>query len=99
MRVAIGIFALLLLLAGLVLRSQLDDALTGACLRVGAVLALWWFAYPQVQNVPRWLAFTVAGLVLLVTWRPKLLLLAIPILAVLWILRPRRPRGMRGTGR
>ncbi len=61
-------------------------------------MVIWWFAYPQVQHVPRWLAISGGVLTVLVILRPKLLLLAIPLLAVLWLLRPRTPGRKRGAG-
>ena len=95
MRATIGLIALVLLAAGLLTRGAANDELLaagGASLRVGVVMAVWWLAYPQTQSLPRWL--TVAGLVglfLVVRW-PRLLLVVIPLLAVLWFLGPRARR-------
>jgi hypothetical protein len=97
MRAAIGLFAAVLLIAGVVTRNQVDDAVSGAFLRVGVMMAIWWFAYPQVQRVPRWLGIAGGVVLVLVVLRPKLLLLAIPILIVLWLLRPRKPRSRNPT--
>jgi hypothetical protein len=91
MRAALGVFAVLLLLAGMATFGRADDGFSGACVRVGLMLGIWWFAYPQVQHVPRWLGFVGGALLLLVMLRPKLILVAIPVLIVLWILRPRTP--------
>lgn len=91
MRAAIGVFAALLLTAGIALYGRADDGFSGACVRVGLMMGIWWFAYPQVQRVPRWLGITGGLLLVLVMLRPKLVLLAIPVLIVLWILRPRTP--------
>jgi hypothetical protein len=95
MRPTLGLFAVILLAAGLLLRDPSDNTLSaasGACLRVGLLMGIWWFAWPQVQHIPRWLAIT-SGLVLLVAMRwPKLLLVAIPLLALMWFLGPRTPR-------
>jgi hypothetical protein len=93
MRAAIGLFAVILLLVGVFARGAMDDAVWGACLRVGLMMALWWFAFPQVKNVPRWLAVTGGAMLFVVLLRPKLVVLAIPVLIVLWLLRPRVPRG------
>ncbi len=92
MRAAIGLFALLLLAFGAFAPSEVDAAVSGACLRVGLVFGFWWFAYPQVQHVPRWFALTAGIMMLAVVIRPKLILFAIPLLAALWLLRPRVPR-------
>jgi hypothetical protein len=95
MRPAIGFFAVVLLAFGVLARNASDETLAGASgagLRVGVLMAIWWFAYPQLQYLPRWLAIA-CGLVLLLVIRwPKLLLVAIPLLAVLWFLGPRAPR-------
>jgi hypothetical protein len=92
MRAAIGLFAVLLLLVGFFTRHQVDEAISGACVRVGLMMGIWWFAYPQVQNVPRWLAVTGGLLLVVVMLRPKLLIFAIPVVIALWFLRPRSPR-------
>jgi hypothetical protein len=92
MRAAIGLFAVLLLIVGFVSRNQVDDAFSGACVRVGLMMGIWWFAYPQVQNVPRWLAVTGGMLLLVVMLRPKLLIFAVPVVIALWLLRPRTSR-------
>jgi hypothetical protein len=92
MRGAIGLFAIGLLAFGLLAPASSNDALSGAagaCLRVGMVMAIWWFAYPQTQHLPRWLVVaSVVTLFLVMRW-PKLLVVAIPLLAVLWFLGPR----------
>jgi hypothetical protein len=96
MRATIGLIALILVGVGVFTRDSATDSLSGvggASLRVGVVMALWWLAYPQTQRLPRWLAVACAvTLVLIMRW-PKLLLVAIPLLAVLWFLGPRTKRG------
>src|SRR5688572_20622930 len=91
MRTLIGIIALLLLVAGFVTKGYAEEAVWGGCIRMGVMLGIWWFAYPQVQHVPRWLAITGGITIIVVVLRPKLVLFAIPILIVLWFLRPRTP--------
>jgi hypothetical protein len=96
MRPAIGFFAVVLLAVGLVVRDPANDTLTatsGAALRVGLLMAIWWFAYPQLQHIPRWLAVACGLTLLLVIRWPRMLLVAIPLLALLWFLGPRAPRG------
>ena len=93
MRAAIGLFAVVLLITAVIARGGENDAFSGACFRVALMMTLWWFAYPQVKHVPRWLAFTGGIMAFLVILRPKLVLLAIPVLIVLWLLRPRVSRG------
>jgi hypothetical protein len=61
-----------------------------ACLRPAIVMGLLWLALPQLSELPRWLtiAAVIAGLI--VVWRPRALLLVVPVLAAMWLLRPRR---------
>lgn len=92
MRATIGLLAVVLLIVGFFTRHQVDEAVSGACFRVGLMMGLWWFAYPQVQNVPRWLAVTGGLLLLVVMLRPKLLIFAVPVVIALWLLRPRSSR-------
>lgn len=101
MRPALAFFAIVLLVTGLVMRGGTDDrleAVSGACLRVSVLMAIWWLAYPQLRYIPRWLAVACGLMFLLVIRWPKLLLVAIPLLAVLWFLGPRAPRGPSTPG-
>jgi hypothetical protein len=95
MRPTIGIIAAVLFAGAFFLRDPGNDTLSaagGACLRVGIVMALWWFAFPQVERIPRWLAFATGLALFVVLLRPKLILVAIPLLVVLWFLGPRAKR-------
>lgn len=95
MRATIGLFAILLLAVGMIARASSDETLaaaSGASLRVGVVMAIWWLAYPQAKYIPRWLSVACVVTLLLVMRWPKLLLVAIPLLAVLWFLGPRARR-------
>jgi len=88
-RPTIALLAILLLGFGLLPREQPDDALAGACLRVGMVMAILWFAQPQLKGLPRWLiAVLIVGALIAVRW-PRALILLVPVAAVLWLLRPR----------
>lgn len=92
MRATIGLFAVVLLALGLFTRMSADETFSaagGASLRVGVVMAIWWLAYPQTKYIPAWLtAACVVTLLLVMRW-PKLIVVAIPLLAVLWFLGPR----------
>jgi hypothetical protein len=91
-RPTIALITVVLLAVGLALRNQPDDTLGAACLRVGMVTAILWFAQPQLKNLPKWLV-GVGAIVLFVAMRwPKVLLFAVPIMAVLWLIRPRGRR-------
>lgn len=86
---------MLLLAVGVAARLQPNESFYGAggaSLRVGVVMAIWWLAYPQASRMPLWLSVAATVTLFLVMLRPKLLLVAIPLLAVLWFLGPRRPR-------
>ena len=99
MRAAIGLFAIVLLAVGVFARLQADESFYGAggaSLRVGVIMAIWWLAYPQAKQVPLWLSVACAVTLFLVMRWPKLLLVAIPFLAVLWFLGPRPRRGESG---
>lgn len=61
----------------------------GACWRVGLVLAAIWLAYPQIDRVPVWFLPTSLIVLILIAWRPRLMILAVPLLVALWALRPR----------
>lgn len=99
MRASIGLFAVLLLAIGVFARFQPEESLYGAggaSLRVGIIMAIWWLAYPQAQHIPLWLTIACAVTLFLVMRWPKLLLVAVPLLAVLWFLGPRPRRGESG---
>ena len=86
-RPTVGLIAIVLLAIGLFTYQESDATLSAACLRVGVVMAILWFAQPQLQNVPRWLAVgMVVGLLVALRW-PRLLVVALPLAVVLWILR------------
>jgi len=93
-RLIIGIIALVLLaVAGYLWCFRPDGdfwtTLCGACVRVGAVMAALWLAFPSVSRVPGWIygIMLVGGIVVAV--RPKWIVWVGPALVALWILRPR----------
>ena len=92
-RPAIGIIALLLLVAGAVLwiwpTGDGYQLYLGACVRVGAVMAVFWLAYEEVSRLPAWIWATVPVLLVILAVRPKWLLIAVPIVLVMAILKPR----------
>lgn len=91
-RHAVGVTAIVLIALGVWTYGDSESAVSGICLRIGAVLIFLWLALPQLQSVPSWL-IGVLGVSLLVIMRwPKLLLAAVPLAAVLWFLRPRPHR-------
>jgi hypothetical protein len=66
--------------------------LSGACLRVGLVLGALWLAHPQLSRLPSWMFGVGAALAVVVALRPKLILLAVPLVVVLWLVKPRASR-------
>ncbi len=98
-RPTIALIAVALLVVGIYTSAETDSGLSAACLRVGTVMAILWFAQPQLQNVPRWLIGVVAVALLIATRWPKVLLLALPVGFVLWILSPGRKKDEGRPGR
>ena len=92
-RPTIGLIAIVLLVAGFATRGASDDALSAALLRVGLVMAILWFAHPQIKNLPKWWVAIGVATLFLVTRFPKLLMVIIPIAAILWFLGPRARSG------
>ncbi|MEX2112760.1 MAG: hypothetical protein WD845_06210 [Pirellulales bacterium] len=88
-RHALGVLAIVLLAVGVATYGRQDTAVAGACLRIGAVLALLWLAMPQLRDVPAWLLGALGVVLLIVLRWPKLLWAMLPLAAVLWLLRPR----------
>ncbi|MBN1590125.1 MAG: hypothetical protein JW888_11465 [Pirellulales bacterium] len=95
-RHAIGIIAVGLLAgaAGLWLWLPGDDhtVLEAAFWRVGAVMAVFWLAYPDVRRLPAW-ALALAPLALVVVAiRPRRFVYLLPVLAAIaflqWLKRP-----------
>jgi len=60
-----------------------------ACWRLGPALAILWLAYDDARRMPRWLLPVVLLVLAALALRPKLFLLAIPVVVALAILRPR----------
>jgi len=96
-RHAIGIIALGLLAAAAALaiwpHEWADNvALLGALVRVGVVMVVLWLAYPDLQRLPGWIPAVVVVLLVILAFRPRWFLIALPIVIALAILRPRAPR-------
>lgn len=96
----IGAIALVLLsVSGILLLWPSDwgssyEVALAACLRIGAVMAALWLAYPQLSQLPQWLLVVVLGVVLVaaVGRRPQILLLAVPAVILIVLLCPRKSR-------
>ena len=90
-RPTVGWITVALAVGGLLLRAWYpsDVSLSDACWRPAIVLGLLWLAQPQLKQLPRAMIIAVTVAVLVVLWRPRALWFAIPILAAIWLLRPR----------
>jgi hypothetical protein len=91
-RPTVALIAVVLLAIGFFTSSSDSQGLSQACLRIGMIMAILWFAQPQLQNLPGWLVATTVVILLVAARWPRLLVIAIPIAAILWLLGPRAPR-------
>lgn len=93
-RPTVGWIVVALVCGGLALRAWYPSelSLSDACWRPAIVLGLLWLALPQLKLLSRTMIVAVSVATLVMLWRPKALLLALPILAAVWLLRPRKPR-------
>jgi len=69
--------------------SAMQQELYAACLRMGLLMALWWLAYPQTVRLPMWIWVVIPASVVVVAWRPKLIVWVIPVVVAIAILWPR----------
>ena len=87
--------ALLAVAAGLHLSKAAGastEAAFAACLRVGLVASAFWLAWPGLRRVPLWLAQAMFVGALIVAFNRRAAVLVIPILLVMWFIRPRPKR-------
>ncbi len=95
-RPTLGLIAALLLGLSVFVQLRCPEAgIAGPLLRVGLVVGALWLAHPQLRLLPKWMIAVLLGTLLLVSWRPKILWFALPVLILLVILRPRRPGAQR----
>ena len=90
----LGIMSLLLI-AGAVFfwawppQNAAAQQFEAACWRLGALTSILWLAYKDVRRLPAWAGLVLLGFVVVVAIRPRLFLVAIPVILALAILRPR----------
>ena len=94
-RSILGILAILFLLAAAILHysGPLDETwgmLRNSAFRIGLVLGAFWLAYPQLSRIPWWFLQVMLAAAVVVAYRPKVAFLVLPLLLVLWIVRPRK---------
>ena len=58
-----------------------------AFLRVGAVLAVLWLAWPDVHRLPAWLLGAVPLVIILAALRPRWVVYLVPVLVAIGVLR------------
>jgi len=90
-RHAVGLLAVFLLILGVGLwLADAQQWLEFACLRVGALLAVWWVAYPDLRRLPAWLLVAAPVVLVLVALRPRRFLVLVPLLVAAALLWPRK---------
>lgn len=93
-RLIVGILAVVLFVAGGAVWAFVpggsDSVVTMTCWRLGAVLAVWWLAYPDLIRLPGWMVVIVLLTIPMVLRWPKILLVLLPALAIVAIIKPRR---------
>ena len=65
--------------------------LMSACARLGPCMAVLWIAYPDVKRLPAWLWPTIPLLLAILAYKPRLFLIALPIVILMLIVRPKGP--------
>ena len=97
-RTILGILALVSVIGGLLTlllgppgETYLMIGASG--LRIGLVLGAFWLAYPQLSRIPWWFVQAMLAAALVIAIRPKVAFLVLPLLLVLWIVRPRKGKG------
>jgi hypothetical protein len=96
-RHAFGIIAIVLLLAAgylwiWPLEGSTNALWQGAFIRIGALMAVIWLAYREVSRLPGWIWGVLPLLLVILAWRPRYFLLALPIVLALALLKPRGSR-------
>ena len=98
-RPTLGLISLVLVIGGTILmvRPIDGDSYVGAIsLRAGLVLGAIWVSLPNIRRAPRWLLAAVAILAVILIVRPRLLLYALPVAAVVALIgATSRPRNHR----
>jgi hypothetical protein len=98
----LGICALVLLAAAVAFRiwppgsEGSENLLNAACTRVGALCAVLWLAYRDLERLPPWIGSVVPVAGVLVALRPKWAIIAIPLVIALMILGRKKKANPRG---
>ena len=70
-----------------------------ALLRIGLVMGAIWIGYPQISKLPIWLATIGIVSVLTILLFKKAAIIVIPLLILIWLLRPRPSKKRNSTSR
>jgi hypothetical protein len=84
-RPTLGVISLVLIIGGaiLMMRPIDGDSYLGAIsVRAGLVLGAIWVSLPNIRRAPRWLLLAVSVLAIVLIIRPRLLLYALPVAAL-----------------
>lgn len=101
-RHVMGLAGLVLLTTGICLWIWPLESATGAfwhgsSVKSGLVLLAAWLAFPQLQRLPNWILTSIVVFALAAAIRPRVVIalarvawVFVPILVVIWLLRPRQ---------
>jgi hypothetical protein len=97
-RPTLGILALLLLVAGVVMyfagfEDDRYDFMQAAFLRVGAMLATLWLAQPELSRMKPWMVIVFVAALVGILFVRRLIIPLLVVAVLVAILRPRPPRG------
>lgn len=84
-RPTLGVISLVLIIGGaiLMLWPISDDSYLGAIsVRAGLVLGAIWVSLPNIRRAPSWLLWAISVLAVVLIVRPRLLLYALPVAAL-----------------
>ena len=98
----IGISAIVLLTGAIAFliwppESAGAQSLHAACTRVGSLCAVIWLAYRDLERLPSWIGSVVFVAAVLVAARPRLAIIAIPVVIALMVLGRKKKPNPRNT--
>jgi hypothetical protein len=99
-RLTLGLISVGLLVTGVVLFVvDRNHALSGPCIKVGLVTLAACIAYRDMEKVSLWMLGAALMAIAVVAWRPRSVVVVVPVLIAFWFLRPRtsKPRPPRGA--
>lgn len=103
-RHAIGVLGLALLAGGVWFhffppQTTAQITLESACWRGGSIAVVVWLAFDQIIRLPTWALVAVPIVLAILAFRPKIMIVVIPVLIVLALLRPRKKKSNRRSPR